>query len=68
MRGRAQHYGSSQPSLASDKARMMDFLYSCREHILAATTLEDLRRMYPRQPAREVEYALTIAKQRRGRT
>ncbi len=45
---------------------MMDFLYSCREHILAATTLEDLRRMYPRQPAREVEYALTIAKQRRG--
>jgi len=64
-------HAKPQPSCADGKARLMTLLYSCRPHMLATFTPEQLARTHRlsgNQTAnvRLIEYELTIARQNRA--
>jgi len=59
-------YPDKRPPVADDRVRMMQQLYMCTPQILKLLDVTTLRQRYPRLPAKEVEYQLTIALQKRA--
>ncbi|ODP39272.1 hypothetical protein [Sphingomonas turrisvirgatae] len=70
MRGRgrpqASRYGSAEMTGAQHKAQLTRLLYECRPHMLDRYTVDELLRTHSKVPRREVEYLLTIARQKRA--
>lgn len=62
-RGSAAKYPDKQLSAAQAKAQLMALLYTCRPERLAQLTIDSLASMY-RVNRREIEYELTIARQK----
>lgn len=66
-RGRTQSkYPDKQLSCLAAKNQLLALLTGCTDAALAALTQDQLERMY-RVPAREIEYHLTIERQKRAR-
>ncbi len=51
---------------AQHKTQLISLLYSCRPHMLDRYTAEELHRTHSKMSLREVEYELTIARQKRA--
>lgn len=71
MRGRgrpqpASRFAAPQMTAAQHKTQLISLLYSCRPHMLDRYTAEELHRTHSKMSLREVEYALTIARQKRA--
>lgn len=59
-------YGSTEMTGAQHKAQLTRLLYECRPHMLDRYTVDDLLCTHSKVPRKEVEYLLTIARQRRA--
>lgn len=72
MRGRGRpqpaqsRYAPPQMTGEQHKNQLMRLLYECRPHKLDEFTVDELLRTHSKVPAREVEYMLTIARQKRA--
>lgn len=68
-RGRAaptSRFGSTEMTGAQHKLQLTRLLYECRPHRLDEFTVDELLRTHSKVPRKEVEYLLTIARQRRA--
>lgn len=65
MRGNASKFPDKRESQRSAKARMVAMLYGCRPAALDRFTVDGLAATHS-VPVREVEYELTIARQKRA--
>ena len=68
-RGRPQsasRFAPPQMTGAQHKNQLLRLLYSCRPHMLDRYTAEELHRTHSKMSLREVEYELTIARQKRA--
>lgn len=66
MRGNASRYGTNPETVAEARARLVQLLYCCRPHMLDVHTVDSLARTHSKVPLREIEYQLTIARQKRA--
>lgn len=62
----AGRWAAPQMTAAQHKTQLISLLYSCRPHMLDRFTAEDLHRTHSKMALREVEYELTIARQKRA--
>ena len=65
MNRRPQHHGEKRLTTDQARVQLTMLLYNCRPKILDGLEVGELARMY-RVPPREIEYLLTIARQKRA--
>lgn len=62
----ASRFAPPQMTGAQHKAQLTRLLYECRPHMLDRYDVDELLRTHSKVPRKEVEYLLTIARQRRA--
>lgn len=65
MRGNASRYADKKETQANARARLSRMLYTCRPHMLATFTPDQLAATH-NVPVKECEYALIVARQKRA--